>query len=65
MKTKYRFAGRFGDRLVWESTTRMHNDSRVSQLAANAEWFYGTMRRQSDAASDRRNSARGIGSGTT
>jgi hypothetical protein len=40
----YRFKGRVSNnRLRWESTTRMPNDSRVVEFTCDADWFYGQM----------------------
>lgn len=40
MKIRYKFIGRFGDRYVWESTTRLPGDSRVAQVSCNVSWFW-------------------------
>lgn len=40
-RNPFRFTGRIGDRLYWER--RIPGDSRVEQVSAPADWFYGMM----------------------
>jgi hypothetical protein len=43
MRTKYRFSHRSDDgkTYYWESTNRLCGDSRIEQIRANVNWFWG------------------------
>jgi hypothetical protein len=40
VKTRYKFMGRDGKQYVWQSTTRLPNDSRVEEIRCGVEWFW-------------------------
>lgn len=47
MATKYKFSHSYvnadgAKMLVWQSTTRLPNDSRVEQITCSANWFWDT-----------------------
>lgn len=40
-RTRFKFLGRFGSRYVWQSITRLPNDSRVEEISCDVDWFWG------------------------
>lgn len=44
-RMKYRFAGRVGNRYIWESVYHLPQDSRIEEITCDVDWFWRGGRR--------------------